>query len=66
MLTPLALILHLVVAATLMGIAITAALVAGFTSGLALIAAAAGGFLLGFPASWAIARTITVRSLGRE
>lgn len=59
MLSPLALVLHVVVAATLMGIAITAALVAGATDGLVLIAAATGGFLAAFPASWVIVRAIT-------
>lgn len=59
MLNPLALVLHVVVAATLMGIAITAALVSGASTGFALIAAAVGGFLAAFPVSWVIVKAIT-------
>ena len=55
----LALILHLVVGATLMGVAITAALVAGVGTPGVLLGAALGGLVAALPLSWWLARQLT-------
>jgi predicted PurR-regulated permease PerM len=52
-------ILHAVVATTLMGIGVTAVLAAGMDGMQPIVIAAAAGFVLGFPVSWLIARKIT-------
>jgi|KBSSwiStaDraftv2_1062776.scaffolds.fasta_scaffold11913_8 hypothetical protein len=61
MFEPLALVLHVVIGATLMGVGITAALVAGVVSGLALLGAALAGLVVALPLSVAIARAIAPR-----
>jgi hypothetical protein len=61
MFEPLALVLHVVIGATLMGVGITAALVAGVVSGLALLGAALAGLVVELPLSVAIARAIAPR-----
>lgn len=51
-------ILHAVIATTLMGTAVTAVLAAGRGTPPMIAAAALCGFVLAFPASWLIARRI--------
>jgi len=51
-------ILHLFIGATLAGIGIVVALVAGQGSALVLGAAVLAGFLLAFPVAWIIARAM--------
>ncbi|MFN3468245.1 MAG: hypothetical protein ACK4UL_02095 [Novosphingobium meiothermophilum] len=52
-------ILHTVIATTLMGAGITAVLAAGLDGMQPIALAAAAGFLLAFPVSWLVARQIT-------
>ncbi|MFN3423954.1 MAG: hypothetical protein ACK40C_04530 [Novosphingobium meiothermophilum] len=52
-------ILHTVIATTLMGAGITAVLAAGLDGMRPIALAAAAGFLLAFPVSWLVARQIT-------
>jgi len=52
-------ILHSVIATTLMGMAITAVLAAGMVGTRPIVMAAALGFALSIPASWLVARQIT-------
>ncbi len=54
-------ILHSVIATTLMGIGITGVLAAGMAGSRPIIIAAAAGFALSIPASWLVAREITKR-----
>ncbi len=51
-------VLHLFIGATLAGVGIVVALVAGQGSALALAGAAVAGFLLAFPVAWGIARAM--------
>lgn len=53
------LILHSVIATTLMGIGVTAVLAAGMVGTKPIVIAAAAGFVLSIPASWLVARKIT-------
>ncbi len=57
----LALILHLFIGATLGGVGVIAALVAGVNSGLMLFLVALAGFLLAFPVSWKVAQALYAR-----
>ncbi|HQS98556.1 MAG: hypothetical protein B7X90_02930 [Novosphingobium sp. 17-62-19] len=52
-------ILHSVVATTLMGIGVTAVLAAGMDGMKPIAISALAGFLLAFPVSWLIAQKIT-------
>ncbi|WP_270727655.1 CTP synthetase [Shimia sp. Alg240-R146] len=54
----LSLILHLFIGATLSGVAIVVALVAGFGGLWTILGAAVAGFLIAFPISWVIAKRI--------
>lgn len=65
MFRPLALILHLVIGATLMGVAITAALVAGIATPRLLVGAAVAGLVLALPLSAWLAARLT-RAMGRR
>lgn len=56
------LVLHAIIATSLMGAGITAALAAGYVAKGPILAAALGGFVLAFPASWLIARQIMPRA----
>ncbi|MCB5425403.1 hypothetical protein H0274_09050 [Altererythrobacter sp. CC-YST694] len=55
----LAMILHFVIGATLMGVGVIAILVMGQTTPLSIILAACAGFVLAIPVSWLVARAIT-------
>ena len=55
----LALIIHFVVASTLMGSAVVFVLVMGWTSPWPILGAALAGFLLAVPVSWLVAREMT-------
>ena len=57
----LTLILHLFIGATLSGVGIVVALVAGYDTLPAILGAALAGVLAAFPLSWLIARAITRR-----
>lgn len=52
------LVLFSMIATTIMGILITAALSAGYTGGRDILIATAAGFLLAVPVSWLVARAI--------
>lgn len=54
----LSMILHLFIGATLSGVAIVAALVAGFASLKVILLVALAGFVLAFPVSHAIAKKL--------
>lgn len=58
-------ILHSVIATTLMGVGITGVLAAGMTGSRPIIIAAAIGFVLSIPASWLVARQITHLTSGK-
>ncbi len=55
----LAMILHLVIGSTLMGVGVIAVLVMGMTEPRPILLAALAGFLIAFPVSWMVARAIT-------
>lgn len=55
-------ILHSVIATTLMGIGVTGVLAAGMDGARPIVVAAVAGFVIAFPASWLIARKITGQS----
>lgn len=55
----LAMILHFVIAATLMGVGVIAVLVMGQTKPMPIILSAVVGFVLAIPVSWLVARAIT-------
>ncbi|KPL69104.1 hypothetical protein SZ64_13915 [Erythrobacter sp. SG61-1L] len=55
----LAMILHLVIGSTLMGVGVIAVLVMGMTQPRPIILAAVVGFLIAFPVSWMVAKAIT-------
>ena len=57
--TRLTLLMFTIVATTLMGIFIVAALVAGQDTLVPIVVAAAAGFVAGIPASWIVARKIS-------
>lgn len=54
----LGLILHLFIGATLSGVGVIAALIAGYDTLMPILAAAGIGFVGAFPVSWAVARQL--------
>ncbi|OIQ66773.1 hypothetical protein GALL_516530 [mine drainage metagenome] len=56
--TRLTMLLFSIIATSLMGILIVAALVAGYTTAVPIEIAAGLGFVLGFPVSWMVAKAI--------
>ncbi len=56
----LALILHIFIGSTLVGAAVIAALVIGFTTLQPILFAAALGFVLALPVSWLVARRLYI------
>ena len=59
-------ILHSVIATTLMGVGITGVLAAGMDGSRPIVIAALVGFALSIPASWLIARKITHLKTGKQ
>jgi hypothetical protein len=55
---PLALLIHIFLGSTLAGSAIVVALTLGYDTWVPITVAGIGGFVLGFPASWAVAKRL--------